>query len=63
VPLHRKKLRPDPGKVYGFGAFPGAILAIIGNFALEIAHIREGLSSEQFCADVAKDESCMLTQA
>jgi hypothetical protein len=49
VPLHRKKLQPDPGKVYEFGAFPGAIPAIIDKFAVEIAHIREGLSSEQFC--------------
>ena len=36
-------------KFTGLERFKPGFPAIIGNFAVEIAHIREGLSSEQFC--------------
>jgi hypothetical protein len=49
VPLRRKKLRPDLGKVCGFPAFRSAPTAMFRNFAGQIPHIRQGLSSEQFC--------------
>ena len=49
VPLRRKKLRPDPAKVCGFRAFGAAFSAIFRNFAGQTPHIRQGLSSEQFC--------------
>ncbi|WP_369721048.1 hypothetical protein AB8Z38_28790 [Bradyrhizobium sp. LLZ17] len=50
VPLHRKKLRPDLEKVYGLARMEARFLATIRNFAVEIAHIRQALSSEQFCS-------------
>jgi hypothetical protein len=50
VPLHRKKLRPISQKFTDLERFEARIPVIIGNFAVEIAHIREALSSEQFCA-------------
>jgi hypothetical protein len=49
VPLRRKKLRPDLAKVYGFRRFDARFPAIFRHFAVRIPHIRQGLSSEQFC--------------
>ncbi|BAR58767.1 hypothetical protein NK6_5609 [Bradyrhizobium diazoefficiens] len=49
MPLRRKKLRPDLEKVYGFRRFEAGFPAIFRNFAVRIPHIRQGLSSEQFC--------------
>ncbi|MDN5003783.1 hypothetical protein ACFQZO_23380 [Bradyrhizobium sp. GCM10027634] len=49
MPLHRKKLRPDLAKVCGFPAAKARFPAIFRNFAGQPPHIRQGLSSEQFC--------------
>jgi len=50
APLHRKKLRPDPEKVYDLERFKACFPAISRNFAAQNPHIRQGLSSEQFGA-------------
>ncbi|WP_271508995.1 hypothetical protein [Bradyrhizobium sp. CCBAU 11357] len=49
VPLRRKKLWPDPGKVYDLERSEARFPAILRNFASQTPHIRQSLSSEQFC--------------
>jgi hypothetical protein len=56
-PLHRKKLRPDPEKFTDLRASRRDFTAIIRNFAAGIAHIRQGLSSEQFCGPERREET------
>jgi len=60
VPLHRKKLRPDPDKVYGFERFQARFPAIFRNFAVQIAHIRQGMSSEQFWTSTPQNENVVM---
>jgi len=44
---------PIPEKFTDLERFKAGFPAIIGNFAVGIAHIREALSSEQFCVSPA----------